>query len=72
MASRSAGDFATLFCDGRDVSQSTIESILNGELDFDWYYDDDVEVYRNVIEDLNPKNLERLKESVVFWRSGFG
>jgi hypothetical protein len=66
----SAGDFATLFCDGRDYSRDTIESILNGEWDFDWYFDDDVDVYRNVIEDLNPKNIEILKNRFISELSG--
>jgi len=67
----SAGDFATLFCDGRDYSRDTIESILDGEWDFfDWYFDDDVEVYRNVIEDLNSKNIEILKNRFISELSG--
>lgn len=62
----SAGDFATLFCDSRDVSQKTIEEILDGEADFNWYYDNDnVDVYRYVIEELNPENLKRLKDRFI-------
>jgi len=62
----SAGDFASLFCDNRYVSRSTIEEILDGEFDFNWYYDDtDVNVYDYVIEELNEKNLERLKNRFV-------
>ena len=66
----SASDFGVLFCDNRDVSRSTIESILDGETDFDWYYDDDVDVFNYVIYDLNEKNLNILKNRFVNELSG--
>jgi hypothetical protein len=69
-ARNDASDFGILFCDNRDVSRSTIESILDGEADFDWYYDDDVDVFSGVIEDLTPKNLKLLQERFVIELSG--
>jgi len=64
-ARSSAGDFAVLFCDNRDVSRSTIEEILDGEADWDWYYNDNVDVYSYVIQELNEKNLKTLKNRFV-------
>ena len=69
-ARNSASDFAVLFCDNRDVSRSTIEEILDGEADWDWYYDDSVDVYSYVIEELNEKNLKILKHRFVTELSG--
>ena len=55
------GYFSVLFCDSRDVSTETIDKILSGDLDFDWY-SYDIDIYDNVIDDLSPKNLNELKE----------
>ena len=60
-----ASDFAVLYCDNRDVSRSTIESLLDGEADFDWYNDEDVDIFNYVIEELNPENLKRLKDRFI-------
>jgi hypothetical protein len=69
-ARNSASDFAVLFCDNRDVSRSTIEEILDGEADWDWYYDDSIDVYSYVIEELNEKNIKILKNRFVEELSG--
>ena len=55
------GYFSVLFCDSRDVSTETIDKILSGDLDFDWY-SYDIDIYDNVIDDLSPKNLNELKQ----------
>jgi hypothetical protein len=65
-----ASDFAVLYCDNRDVSRSTIESLLDGEADFDWYDDGDVDVFNYVIEELNEKNLKELKHRFVVELTG--
>jgi hypothetical protein len=60
------GDLATLFCDGRHFSKDTVENILS--MDSDWYdyFDNSTDdVYRDVIEELDKKNIERLKERVI-------
>ena len=67
------GDLASLFCDGNryDISQDTIETILSGEGDaFEPYWDTTDNVYRDVIDELNEKNIERLKEVMIKDLSG--
>ena len=61
------GEFAQLFCDnGRnEISITTIESILDGEHDNDYYYDSSDDIYRDVIEELTKENLKRLKEYII-------
>jgi hypothetical protein len=54
--------FANLFCDTRDVSKDTISKILSGELDLDWYNNYEIDIYDNVIDDLSPENLNKLKQ----------
>ena len=60
-------DLADLFCSGRnDISQETVKEILSD--DGDWYerwWDTTEDVYRDVIEELNQENIERLKEYMV-------
>lgn len=59
----SRADLADLFCDGRDVSRKTVENILGEDNDwYDWFNDSTDDVYRDVVSELNQKNLERLKE----------
>jgi len=55
------GYFSVLFCDSRDVSIETIDNILSGDLDFDWH-SYDIDIYDNVIHELNIENLRKLKE----------
>ena len=60
------GELAELYCDGRnDISQKTIESMLDGEYDRDFYYHDSVDVYDEVIKNLNKENVQYLKEVIV-------
>ena len=60
------GDLSSLFCDGRDYSRKTIENILSQDSDWYEYFSDSTDdVYRDVIEELNPKNIDRLKERMV-------
>jgi hypothetical protein len=63
----SRGELATLFCDGNryDISQGTVESILSGEHENDFYYDSTDDVYRDVIQELTKENLKRLKEYII-------
>ena len=60
-------DLASLFCDNkRDYSRDTIEKILSD--DGDWwesYWETTDDVYRDVIGELNKKNLERLKQVMI-------
>jgi len=58
---------ADLFCDNHrnDLSRSTIESILGGEDVFEPFFDTTDDVYRDVIEELNPENIERLKKRII-------
>lgn len=60
-------DLARLFCDGRrnDLSQDTIESILAGDDVFEPYWDTTDDVYRDVIEELTPANLNLFKSRIV-------
>lgn len=60
-------DLADLFCDGRnDVSKKTIENILSDEGDWFEFYDNTTDdVYRDVIDELNEKNLKSLKEYIL-------
>jgi hypothetical protein len=60
------GDIAKLFCDGRnDIPQDTVESILSGEYDSNYGYDRTDDVYRDVIEELNPKNQKILFTYII-------
>lgn len=63
----SAGDFAKLFCNGRgnDYSRDTLEQILEGEYESNFYFYDDIDVWNEVIEELSPKNLQTLKEKFM-------
>jgi len=63
----SRGDLAALFCnDSRyDISRDTIETLLVGEDVFEPYWDTTDDVYRDVIEELNEKNISRLKEYML-------
>ena len=54
--------FADLFCNDRDVGKDTIAKILSGGLDFDWYNSYEIDIYDNVIDDLSPENLNKLKQ----------
>ena len=60
-------DLAILFCDGHrnDLSRDTIESILAGDDVFEPYWDTTDDVYRDVIEELTPENLNLLKSRIV-------
>ncbi len=60
-------DLSELFCSGHryDISQDTIKNILSD--DGDWWeshWDTTDNVYRDVIDELNEKNLDRLKERI--------
>ena len=63
----SRGDLATLFCnDSRyDISRDTIETLLVGEDVFEPFWETTDDVYRDVIEELNEKNISRLKEYML-------
>jgi hypothetical protein len=61
------GDLANLFCknDRNGLSRDTIESILNGDSDWEPYYNTTDNVYSDVIEELTPENDKRLQEYIV-------
>lgn len=59
-------ELSKLFCDGRnDISRDTIENILSGESDWEPYWDTTDNVYRDVVEELNPDNIKHLGEYIV-------
>jgi hypothetical protein len=63
---RDATDLAKLFCQGRnELSKDTIEGILSGDSDWDRHWDTTDDVYRDVIEELDPENMKRLYEYIV-------
>ena len=56
------GDLAELFCDyGRDsLPRDRIETYLEGDWDYGFFDNTTNDIYRDVVEDLNEKNLEFL------------
>lgn len=62
-------DLSKLFCNNRrnDLSRDTVESILNGDADWNGWsgYDLTDDIYRDVIQELTKENLVRLKEYIV-------
>ena len=59
-------DIAKLFCESRNsLSPKTIETILIGDdfIDWDWSTTDDL--YRDVIDDLTPENLQLLFKGII-------
>lgn len=58
-------DLSKLYCDDRDISRNTIESILSGEYDSSDYWDSGIDVYDNVIDDLNDQNKQTLIERLL-------
>lgn len=61
------GDLARLFCknDRNGLSRDSVESILNGDSDWEPYYNTTDDVYSDVIEELTPENDKRLQEYIV-------
>ncbi len=59
-------DLAKLFCDTRNQNRDTVSNILDQELDFDWFDNSTDDVYTDVIEELTPKNLNRLYERMIY------
>lgn len=63
---RDVTDLGKLFCESRnDISVDTIKDILSGEADWDRHWDTTDDVYRDVIEELDEKNLQHLYEYIV-------
>jgi hypothetical protein len=62
------GELTRIFCENRNsLSEKTIESILMGEVDDYYNYGDTTDnIYRDVIEELTPQNMERLKKRIVY------
>jgi hypothetical protein len=61
------GDLARLFCknDRNGLSRDSVESILNGDRDWEPYWNTTEDVYSDVIEELTPENDKRLQEYIV-------
>ena len=61
------GDLASLFCKNNrnGLSRDSVESILNGDSDWEPYYNTTDDVYSDVIEELTPENDKRLQEYIV-------
>jgi len=61
------GDLAKLFCknDRNGLSRDTIEDVLNGDSNWEPYWNTTEDVYRDVIEELTPENDKRLQEYIV-------
>lgn len=64
------GELSKLFCRDRDYSQESIETILNGEYENNWYYESDLDLHSNVIDDLNEKNIDLLIDKLMNELSG--
>ena len=59
-------DLAKLFCESRnDISQETIGEVLEGDYNWDRYWDTTDDVYRDVIEELNEENLGYLSSYML-------
>jgi hypothetical protein len=61
-------DLANLFCDNNrnDLGKQTISTILSGDGDaWESNWDTTNDVYDDVIKELNPKNLNRLYETII-------
>ena len=63
----SQGELSKLFCRGHrnNIDQDTVESILSGEHEMDYYNNSTDDVYRDVVQELTKENLKRLKEYIV-------
>lgn len=59
------GNLSKLYCNNRDIGRNTIESILSGEYDSSDYWDSGIDVYDNVIDDLNNQNKQTLIERLL-------
>jgi hypothetical protein len=62
------GDLSDLFCDSRryGLSRGTVQNILSEESDyFEYFYESTDNAYRDVIEELNKDNLNKLYEHIV-------
>jgi len=58
------GVFSKLFYESRNISRSTIESILTGEYHSDFYIDN-IDLYNDIIRELNPINFNKLKSLIL-------
>lgn len=57
------GDLSVLFC-GRNISQDSIQLILDGDYDSGWYYSE-FGIYDDIITNLNLKNIGLLKNYMI-------
>ena len=66
------GNLAKLFCKNNrsGLSRDTVESILNGDSDWEPYYNTTDDVYSDVIEELTPENDKTLQEYIVNYLTG--
>ncbi len=63
----SPGELSKLFCNHRnnDISRDTVESVLDGEHDYDYFSDLTDDIYTDVIEVLTKENILHLKEYII-------
>lgn len=60
-----AEELSKLFCSNRDYSLETIEKVIEGNMDWDWYSDYRVDVMDYVIDDLDIENVAKLKDVIL-------
>lgn len=69
LVNKNTEDLSSLFCEGyrgNSISVSTIEKILSGDGDIlDYYHDTTDDVFRDVIEELNEKNIQNLYDYIL-------
>ena len=66
VATSDYSDIAKLFCESRNsLSPKTIESILIGDDFIDWFGSTTDDLYRDVIDDLTPENLQLLFKAII-------
>ena len=63
---RDITELAKLFCtDRNDLSKESIEGLLSGDMDWDRHWDTTDDVYRDVIDELDPENLKLLYQYII-------
>lgn len=59
-------DLSSFFCENRNsLSRGRIEDVLSGDYDYPWFDDTTDNVYSDVINELSPKNIRILQDSMI-------